>query len=287
MTVTRRGDIWLLGDHRLMCGDATSRADVERLLDGERAALCLTDPPYGTRKHVQKKSDGSIGQNTPRKLSMGLRDTTYVGPPATPFPLILGDEDTSVAKAAIPHIMALSDAQIVWGGNFFADFLPPSRCWLIWDKQNTGAFADAELAWTSFDKPVKLYRFLWNGLMRKGSHTVNPVPRVHPTQKSVELHMDILSDFSQSGDVVLDCFGGSGTTLIACDQTGRQCRMMELSEAYVDIIVERWLALHPMERAVLEESGETFGAVRGARRRALDSGPVEGLGLPGPGIANC
>jgi hypothetical protein len=150
----------------------------------------------------------------------------------------------------------ISDRQIVWGGNFFTDFLPPSRGWLIWDKQNTGDFADAELAWTSFDKPVKLYRFIWNGLIRKGSHTVNPVPRVHPTQKPVELHMDILNDLSARGDVVLDCFGGSGTTFIACDQTGRICRMMELSEAYVDVIVERWRALHPLEEPTLAERGE-------------------------------
>ena len=67
--------------------------------------------------------------------------------------------------------------------------------------------------------------------------------------------MDILNDLSARGDVVLDCFGGSGTTLIACDQTGRICRMMELSEAYVDVIVERWRALHPLEEPTLAERG--------------------------------
>lgn len=249
VTKTRRGDIWILGEHRLMCGDATDRADVERLMDGVRADLVFTDPPYGTNKKVQKK-DGRIGGGT--SPGSKLANITHHG--SREYAHILGDHSTEAARLNWEIVKGLSDEQIVWGGNFFADFLPPSRCWLIWDKQNTGDFADAELAWTSFDVPVKLYRHLWNGLCRKGSHTVNPVPRVHPTQKPVELHMDILSDFSGLGDIVLDCFGGSGTTLIACDMTGRHCRMMELSEAYVDIIVARWQALHPLEQAIFLEA---------------------------------
>ena len=251
MTVTRRGDIWILGEHRLMCGDATDWADVERLMDGERADLVLTDPPYGTNKKVQKK-DGRIGGEN--HLAVGLRQPLKVG--ARKYAPIIGDHSTEAARLNWDIVNGLSDNQIVWGGNFFVDFLPPSRCWIIWDKQNSATdFADAELAWTSFDKPVKLYRFLWNGVCRKGSHAVNPAPRVHPTQKPVELHMDILNDYSKVGDIVLDCFGGSGTTLIACDQTGRICRMMELSEAYVDVIVERWRALHPLEEPTLAERG--------------------------------
>ena len=250
MTVTRRGDIWILGEHRLMCGDATDLADVERLMDGERADLVLTDPPYGTNKKVQKK-DGRIGGGT--SPGSKLANKTHHG--AREYAPILGDHSTEAARLNWQIVEPISDRQIVWGGNFFTDFLPPSRGWLIWDKQNTGDFADAELAWTSFDKPVKLYRFIWNGLIRKGSHTVNPVPRVHPTQKPVELHMDILNDLSARGDVVLDSFGGSGSTLIACDLTGRICRMMELSEAYVDVIVERWRALHPLEEPTLAERG--------------------------------
>lgn len=247
MTATKRGDLWILGDHRVMCGDATDRADVERLMDGERADLVFTDPPYGTNKKTQGER-GRIGGKA--HLAMGLRQEAFVTA-ARQYAPILGDHSTEAARLNWEIVEGFSDGQIVWGGNFFADFLPSSRGWLIWDKQNGGtAFADAELAWTSFDVPVKLYRFLWNGLCRKGSHAVNPVPRVHPTQKPVELHMDILSDFSEMGDIVLDCFGGSGTTLIACDMTGRQCRMMELSEAYVDIIVKRWQALHPLEKAL-------------------------------------
>ena len=218
-----------------MCGDATNRADVERLLGGERANLVLTDPPYGTGKRTQQKS-GAIGG---RKFLNFAPGKIYE---ARKYAHIIGDDSTDAARLNWDIVKDVSDNQIIWGGNFFAYFLPPSRCWLVWDKQNGATlFADAELAWTSFDKPVRLYRHLWNGVCRKGSHLLNPVPRVHPTQKPVELHMEILTAYGEIDDVILDCFGGSGTTLIAAEQCGcRKCRMMELSEVYVDVIVDRW-----------------------------------------------
>ena len=130
---------------------------------------------------------------------------------------------------------------MIFGGNYFTDFLSPSRCWVVWDKQNgEGSFADAELAWTSFDRVVKLYQFMWNGLIREGSRDVEGKTRVHPTQKPVGLMAKILSDFCSDGGLVLDCFGGSGSTLIACEQTGRKCYMMELDPHYVDVIIKRW-----------------------------------------------
>ena len=136
--------------------------------------------------------------------------------------------------------MTCTKKQIIFGGNYFTDFLPPSRCWIVWDKQNTGNFADAELAWTSFDKGVKLYHFLWNGLCREGSREVEGKTRVHPTQKPVGMLADILKDFSEENDSVLDCFGGSGSTLIACEQLNRKCYMCELDPKYVDVIIQRW-----------------------------------------------
>lgn len=236
----QRGDIWRLGAHRLMCGDATNQDDVLKLMDGGRADLVLTDPSYGTNKKVQK-SDGRIGNGG---SVAEVREGQKVFLAARKYPHIIGDNDTNAARMNYEIIKNLSDNQIIWGGNFFTDFLKPSRCWLIWDKQNGDTnFADAELAWTSFDKPVRLFPFLWNGVCRKGSHKLNPVPRVHPTQKPVELHMKILEDYSKSGDIILDCFGGSGTTLIASDQTGRRCFMMEIDPHYVEIIINRWEAL--------------------------------------------
>ena len=88
-----------------------------------------------------------------------------------------------------------------------------------------------------------MYSQLWSGCFREGSYTINPRPRVHVCQKPVELHMRILEDFTSPDDVILDCFGGSGTTLIACEITGRTCYMMEISPDYCDIIINRYNTL--------------------------------------------
>lgn len=146
-----------------------------------------------------------------------------------------------------------SENQIIFGGNYFTDFLHPSPCWCIWDKQNTGNFADVEMAWTSFDKGAKLYTWLWNGLSRKGDRKSELVSRVHPTQKPVGVLGAILQDFSENNDSVLDLFGGSGSTLIACEQLDRRCFMMEISEHYCDVIIRRWEDFTGQKAELLEE----------------------------------
>ena len=166
------------------------------------------------------------------KVGKRVESSTYIP--------IANDDTTDTARASYDVALICTENQIIFGGNYFTDFLPPSRCWIVWDKQNTGNFADAELAWTSFDKGVKLYHFLWNGLCREGSREVEGKTRVHPTQKPVGMLADILKDFSEENDSVLDCFGGSGSTLIACEQLNRKCYMCELDEKYCDVIIQRW-----------------------------------------------
>ena len=146
-----------------------------------------------------------------------------------------------------------SENQIIFGGNYFTDFLFPSPCWCIWDKQNTGNFADVEMAWTSFSKGAKLYTWLWNGLSRKGDRKTELVSRIHPTQKPVGLLGDILKDFSTTNDKIIDLFGGSGSTLIACEQLDRICYIMEISEKYCDVILKRWEDFTGQEAVLIEE----------------------------------
>ena len=153
---------------------------------------------------------------------------------------VIGDDTTDTARANYEACRARTDNQIIFGGNYFTDFLTPSRCWIVWDKQVAGSFADGELAWTSFDKNLKIYSFMWSGMRREGSREVEGVKRVHPTQKPVGMLSKILTDFTKETDTVLDCFGGSGSTLIACEQTGRQCFMCELDPHYCDVIIARW-----------------------------------------------
>lgn len=235
----KKGDLWKLGDHRLMCGDATSKEDVERLMSAgeyhtQPADLVLTDPPYGINvvKTNQVGGDKAFGS----KGTVGASNIVK----ANRYSEIIGDDTTETAKQNYEIVRDFTENQVIFGGNYFTDFLRPSRCWLVWDKENTGNFADAELAWTSFDKGVKLYKFMWNGLVREGSREVEGKTRVHPTQKPVGMLAQILDDFTKENDTVLDCFGGSGSTLIACEQLNRKCYMMEIDPHYCDVIIARW-----------------------------------------------
>lgn len=251
---TKRGDIYQLGRHRLICGDSTNVATVEQLLDGGRAELLLTDPPYGISVVNVDNVGGDKPCTTEKCMARGKVGFGEAGKnkivDCNEYAPIIGDDTTETAQASYDVAILYSENQIIFGGNYFTEFLPASRCWIVWDKENTGNFADAELAWTSFNKGVKLYHFMWNGLCREGSREVEGRTRVHPTQKPVGMLAKILQDFSKENDRVLDLFGGSGSTLIACERLNRTCYMCELSEAYCDVIVQRWENLTG-EKAVL------------------------------------
>lgn len=234
-TRCKLGDIWQLGVHRLICGDATNMDVIGMLMDGKRADLALTDPPYGINAVSHMDNNGDV-----RKGKVHGNAKNAIIPQTNEYFPIIGDNTTETAKASYAVLKAYSDNQIIFGGNYFTDFLPVSRCWIVWDKENSGSFADVELAWTSFDKVAKLYRWMWNGLIKKGDRKAELTARVHPTQKPVGMIGEILKDFSKDGASILDTFGGSGSTLIACEQLGRICYMSELSEYYCDTIIQRY-----------------------------------------------
>ena len=227
----RYGEIVELAHHRLMCGDATKYEDIEALLGADKVNLVLTDPPYGIKC---QRYDGTVARFTSNTIH------THPGK-AKIFPFMPNDDSQDTARNHYNLIKHFCSKMIFWGGQYFAHFLPVSGGWIFWDKlTGNNDFSDGELAWCSFGKRVRKYTFLWNGVCRQGKRAFNPIPRVHPTQKPVELHMHILEDFSQPDDVILDCFGGSGTTLIASHLTGRKCLMMEISPEYCDIIINRF-----------------------------------------------
>jgi len=217
------GDLYLLGNNRLICGDSTDPAVIDRLMDGVKADMVFTDSPYGVNIVNDK---GKVGADNLAKNGV--------------YAPVIGDDTTETAQQAYDIYSQLCDKMILWGGNYFLDFLPPSDGWLIWDKRGESGirnnFADGEMAWCSFHTPVRIYHQLWNGMIREGEHE----KRVHPTQKPIRMLSEILQDFTNEGDIILDVFGGSGSTLIACEQTGRTCYMAELSPEYVDVIIARW-----------------------------------------------
>jgi hypothetical protein len=233
---TKPGDLYLLGGHRLLCGDATDSLALERLLDGEQVACVYTDPPYG----VSIVRDSRIGGDNVAKTTM--------------YRPVIGDDTTDAAVAAYRLCVALEIPTLIfWGANYYADSLPPSACWLVWDKRGEMAsnnFADCELAWTNLTGPARIHKQVWAGMIREGESG----SRVHPTQKPVGLAEWAISELSLSGSI-LDSFCGSGSTLIACENLNRRCYAMELDPGYCDVIVDRW-ERHTSQTATLERSDD-------------------------------
>lgn len=216
------GDVWILGDHRLMCGDSTSPTDLERLLTGQTLDCLITDPPYGV----------SVVKNNMVGADFGVASKGKYKP-------IANDGGVDVAHEVLTICMPLVKQSIIWGGNYFADRLPPSSSWIVWDKrcdsgiENT--FADAELAWTNLSSPTRVHHQLWNGMIREGEKD----KRVHPTQKPIKLIVECINR-ATNAQSILDPFGGSGSTLIAAHQAGRIAYLMELDPHYCDVICKRF-----------------------------------------------
>lgn len=237
--ITEPGDLWHLGAHRLLCGDATNPQHLELVTkDLGTPDIVYTDPPYGIAVVRRGKvgGGGPFGGVKANRIGEGKIIESSVYMPVT------GDETTQTAGDAFRLLFAAyPDARHVWwGGNHYAASagLPDASCWLVWDKDNTGHFADAELAWTNHDGPVRLLRHMWNGMLRASERG----KRVHPTQKPVALAEWAFSvvDPKNECHVVLDVFGGSGSTLIAAHQTGRAAAIIEMEAHYVDVICARW-----------------------------------------------
>jgi len=238
--VTKLGDIWLCGEHRVMCGDSTSDNDTDRLINNAKIDLVFTDAPYGI--------------NVVQSNQVGGEGITESGT----YSKILGDETIDTAQKFYELCLKKNFKDfILWGGNYFTNFLKPSRCWIIWDKEMTGNFSQAEMAWTSFEKGgVKIIKHLWNGLSREGNRKEELKSRVHPTQKPVGLFFKILQDY-KNVKTIYDGFLGSGSTLIACEKSKKICYGLELDSKYCDVIVKRWQNYTGQE-AVLESDGTKF-----------------------------
>jgi len=220
---TKPGDLWILGNHRLLCGDSTNPQHVERLMDGKKADMVFTDPPYG----VSVVKNGKVGAD------FGVAKKGQ-------YAEVIGDSTTQTAHDAIALCQSLEiPVQVYWGGNYYADKLPPTSCWLVWDKRGdsgiVNTFADCELAWTNMTGPARVHKQLWNGMIREGEKD----KRVHPTQKPVALAEWAIDQYL-NGQIVLDLFLGSGSALIACEKLRKFCYGMEMSPAYCDVIVKRW-----------------------------------------------
>ena len=231
-TKVKTGDVWLLGEHRLMCGDSTDAECVAKLMNEERADLVFTDPPYGMNLDTDYSSMQGFSQGG--KYDAGHVDDFH--PEMVQAVLDIGAKET-----------------FIWGADYFADLLPNRNdgSWVVWDKRaNEGGTIEQdessdkmfgscfELCWSKTKHKRDIARIKWAGLF--GMNQTTDSKRWHPTQKPVALVGWFLNRYSKEGDIVVDIFGGSGTTIIACEQLGRKCYMMELDPHYCTVIIARW-----------------------------------------------
>ena len=255
--VTRLGDVWLLGRHRLMCGDATEVETVGQLMAGEKADLCVTDPPYGV-SYVGKTKD---------KLKI-LNDSMS----DVDFAQFLADAYASLATAVKDGAAVYVFHADTFGHHFRQQFINAGFhlsgvC--VWKKQ-TIVMGRSDFHWKH--EPI-LYGWKeghahgWYGDRKQSTvwEFDRPTKSIdHPTTKPVSLLEYPISLSSKSGDLVLDLFGGSGSTLIACEKTGRNARLMELDAKYCDVIITRWQSFVG-QTATLQGDGRTFDVIKNTR----------------------
>ena len=212
---TKLGDLYILGDHRLLCGDSTKAEDVEKLMNGEKADALITDPPYG------------IDLDT---------DYSKMGKTTTKYEKIKGDE----SEFDLREVIRLSGAkeQYVWGGDYFTNSIDWMKGTpIVWAKrhseQENKVFGSAfEILWTN----QKCKKAIW--FIRPINQSSERLGK-HPTQKPIEC-MTRCIDMTKLSGVIYDAFLGSGSTLIAAEKTNRKCYGMELDPKYCDVIVKRW-----------------------------------------------
>mgnify|MGYP001462585327 FL=1 len=216
---------------QIYCGDCL---ELMKELPDKSIDLVLTDPPYG----IQVARRGSISTTSRVGFGGGRFGRKNRVSPKKHVPPTWDNSPPSPEYFA--EIFRVSKNQIIFGGNYFG--LPPSPCWIVWDKDNgTNDFADCELAWTSFKTSIRKFKYRWNGMLQEDMK--HKEKRYHPTQKPVKLFMQILQKYSSPGDLVLDPFLGSGTTAIACRKLNMHYIGIEREPEYIEIARKRLAAM--------------------------------------------
>jgi len=222
------GDLFEIGMHRLLCGDSTDTNNLDLLLQNKKPELLLTDPPYGINYGNQLVKGDEFSEKTNKH---GWRN--------------FGNPEWDKSKpenGVLQYLCQITENQIIWGGNYFTDDLPPTMGWLIWDKGQRGfSLADGEMAWTSFNNALRIKEY--------ARALANREEKNHPTQKPIQI-MSWCFEYADRHSkneikLVLDTYLGSGSTMVASHQLKRKCYGMELDPKYCQVIVDRMMKLDP------------------------------------------
>jgi DNA modification methylase len=248
--ITRKGDIWLLGNHRLMCGDSTMIDDVEKLMNGEKADMVFTDPPYGV------SYTGGLGDNG-NGIESNKRE-------------MIKNDDIDLYYEAVTTANHFSNGPVFM---FYADTVPFQLyaavkdvgakivAMIVWKKK--GGYGALGASYKQNHEPCLIWLPKGKKLNFIGETTENRVwemdkdglNKLHPTQKPVAIPKRAIGN--HEAEIVLDIFGGSGSTMIACEELKRKARLMELDEKYCDVIIKRW-EQYTGKKATLELTGQTY-----------------------------
>jgi len=254
------GDLWLLGEHRLLCGDATKKEDLEYLMNGEKADMVFTDPPYGVsyadkNEFLNQYDKGNLVQKEIKNDHLSIEELQSF------LFLAFSNIKEALAEYSSYYITAPQGGDLLYVMmSTMKEAGIPLRHMLIWNKNN---HVLGRVDYMYKHEPI-LYGWVdKHKFYGKGKHTKSvwdiPKPQksdLHPTMKPVELIENAILNSTLKGQIVLDVFGGSGSTLIACEKTKRKARLMELDEHYCDVIVKRYLDFTGKEDVVLIREGK-------------------------------
>lgn len=231
------GDLIEIGQHRLLCGDSTDSDAVARLMDGQKADMVFTDPPYGMfldadYSDMDSKFKGSKGGNK--------------------YDKVIGDNDDFTPELINTIFACFNDCKeiFIWGADYFAELIPNKNdgSWIVWDKRLDDSAdkmygSSFELCWSKSKHKRDIARIKWAGIF--GMEKEDTKKRIHPTQKPTKLAEWFFNQWGNANDLVADLFLGSGTTMAAAHQLNRKCYGMELDPKYCQVIVDRMHKLDP------------------------------------------
>jgi DNA modification methylase len=240
------GDLFEIGPHRLLCGDSTDSDAVAKLMDGQKADMVFTDPPYGM------KLDADYSGMKSEIFKGGIGGKKYDN--------IKGDHDDFTDELINTIFACFNDCKeiFIWGADYFAELIPNKNegSWVVWDKRANGNDnisedkssdkmygSTFELCWSKNKHKRDIARVKWAGIF--GMPSQDTKGRVHPTQKPIELANWFFNKWGKDNDLVADLYLGGGTTMVAAHQLNRKCYGMELDPKYCQVIVDRMLKLDP------------------------------------------